>query len=123
MLIDRACPGGGWNAGNSVVYGAALTPMLDPTAAALVALRGKRHSAIDASLDWLGRAAPDCPSVFSLAWSVLALAAHGRATGLCLERLTELCSRPGDYRDSATLAVASLALQAGAGNDPLEVVR
>ena len=24
MRLDRMCPGGGWNAGNSIVYGAAL---------------------------------------------------------------------------------------------------
>ena len=28
MLLDRACPGGGWNAGNGVVYGAAVAPIL-----------------------------------------------------------------------------------------------
>jgi hypothetical protein len=27
MLWDRMCPGGGWNAGNSVVYGVPLPPM------------------------------------------------------------------------------------------------
>jgi hypothetical protein len=27
MLLDRMCPGGGWNAGNSVVYGVALAPI------------------------------------------------------------------------------------------------
>jgi hypothetical protein len=32
MLLDRMCPGGGWNAGNSVVYGVPLTPHIDATA-------------------------------------------------------------------------------------------
>jgi hypothetical protein len=39
MLIDRACPDGGWNAGNAVVYGVPLRPHIDTTALALLALR------------------------------------------------------------------------------------
>jgi hypothetical protein len=39
MLMDRACPGGGWNAGNGVVYGTAVAPHADDTAIALLALR------------------------------------------------------------------------------------
>jgi hypothetical protein len=31
MLLDRACPGGGWNAGNAVVYGVPLRPHIDAT--------------------------------------------------------------------------------------------
>ena len=39
MLLDRACVGGGWNAGNAVVYGVPLRPHIDATAIALAALR------------------------------------------------------------------------------------
>src|SRR5215471_475270 len=38
MLFDRACPGGGWNAGNGIVYGRAMSPHPDDTAIALLAL-------------------------------------------------------------------------------------
>ena len=38
MLFDRACPGGGWNAGNSVAFGTPLDPQADVTALALLAL-------------------------------------------------------------------------------------
>jgi hypothetical protein len=31
MLLDRACPEGGWNAGNAVVYGVPLRPHIDAT--------------------------------------------------------------------------------------------
>ena len=37
MLLDRACMGGGWNAGNAVVYGVPLRPHIDATAIALAA--------------------------------------------------------------------------------------
>jgi hypothetical protein len=39
MLLDRACPESGWNAGNAVVYGVPLRPHIDATALALAALR------------------------------------------------------------------------------------
>jgi hypothetical protein len=39
MLLDRACVGGGWNAGNSAVYGTPLSPHVEATAIALLALR------------------------------------------------------------------------------------
>jgi len=42
MLLDRACPEGGWNAGNPVVYGVPLRPHIDATAIALAALRFHR---------------------------------------------------------------------------------
>ena len=35
MLFDRACPGGGWNAGNGVVYESRMSPHIDDTAIAL----------------------------------------------------------------------------------------
>jgi hypothetical protein len=46
MLFDRACPGGGWNSGNGVVYGAALAPHADDTAIALLALRDRTKEPI-----------------------------------------------------------------------------
>src|SRR5260370_2549629 len=37
MLLDRACVGGGWNAGNRVVCGSPLKPHIEAPAAALMA--------------------------------------------------------------------------------------
>jgi hypothetical protein len=37
MLRDRACPQGGWNVGNGIVFGSALIPHIDATAVALLA--------------------------------------------------------------------------------------
>jgi Prenyltransferase and squalene oxidase repeat len=77
MLLDRMCPGGGWNTGNGVVFGVALEPHIDTTAVALLALRNYRgESAIEQSLRWLGPRAVRCPSPFSTAWAVLAMDAY-----------------------------------------------
>jgi hypothetical protein len=40
VLADRECTGGGWNYGNRVVYGEALAPFVQTTAAAVLALQG-----------------------------------------------------------------------------------
>ena len=110
MLLDRVCPNGGWNAGNGVVYGVALAPHIDATAAALLALNGQKPSApITASLDWLERQAQSCPAPWSLAWSILALHGLGRSTEALLPRLAGL-SEPGQSEGFATLAAVTLAL-------------
>ncbi len=54
MLLDRACVGGGWNSGNSIVYGVPLPPHVEATAIALLALQDEeRTPVIRTSLAWL----------------------------------------------------------------------
>jgi hypothetical protein len=110
MLLDRACPGGGWNAGNGIVYGVPMAPHLDATAIALLALGGEERSgAFAAGLRWLERTAATCSAPWSLGWSILALDAYDRP----IEGLTSrLCTLKGldHFCDSATLALVVLAL-------------
>src|SRR5581483_4243934 len=76
MLLDRACPGGGWNAGNAVVYGVPLCPHIDATAIAIAALRFHHNLPIVRdSLTWILNRI-DCPSAYSLAWVILSSAAY-----------------------------------------------
>jgi len=110
MLLDRVCPSGGWNAGNGVVYGAALSPHPDDTAIALLALYGHpKEPAVEMSLEWLEEAAPTLGAPWSLAWSILALAAYRRSVGPLLESLSHFpdLSR---LEDTSTLALVCLAL-------------
>jgi hypothetical protein len=86
MLMDRRCSAGGWNAGNSAVDGAALNPHVDTTAIALLAIDD------EASLNWLRHVASQSNSVYTLAWSVLALLRHKTASAecqVCLQRLRQ----------------------------------
>ncbi len=54
MLYDRMCPGGGWNSGNSAVYGVAGEPLVGPTVWALIALQDYRERAENQmGLQWL----------------------------------------------------------------------
>ncbi len=110
MLLDRVCPGGGWNAGNGVVYGVALAPHPDDTAVALLALKNHAdESAVIESLAWLEGNAATISAPWSLAWVVLALAAHSRDVGPLLGSLVNLVGRV-DIQDTATLAIVALAL-------------
>lgn len=73
MLFDRPCVGGGWNSGNSVVYGVPLRPHVEATAIALLALQDEpRGEIVEASMKWLESRAADIESVSSLSWSILA---------------------------------------------------
>lgn len=118
MLLDRACPGGGWNAGNGVVYGVPLAPHLDATAIALLALGGdqKNNHAVASALDWLEHTVQTCSAPWSLAWSILALDAHSRPIEGLVDRLCT--SRHQDLlAESATLAAVILAIDClGQGN-------
>jgi len=59
MLLDRACIEGGWNSGNSVVYGVPLRAHIGATAIALLALQDERRSElIQRSLAWLKKERP-----------------------------------------------------------------
>ena len=110
MLVDRACPGGGWNAGNGVVYGAALAPHADDTAIALLALRDRATDpVVQGSVDYLERVAETLTAPWSLAWAILALAAHRRPTTSLSSSLVALPDL-SSIEDTSTLAVVCLAL-------------
>ena len=77
MLLDRVCVGGGWNSGNSVVYGVPLRAHVEATAIALLALQDEeRTPAIQASLGWLKQRSSSIESAESLAWCILSLFAY-----------------------------------------------
>src|SRR5437588_11817975 len=91
MLFSRVCVGGGWNAGNAVVYGVRLRPHIDATAIALAALRlHHQNPIVRDSLTWL-LARVDCPSAYSLAWLILAAAAYRDVRADVIPALTAAC--------------------------------
>jgi len=76
MLMDRQLTGGGWNYGNTRVFGTILRPLPEDTGYALTALRPYVPRAnVQASLDYLKSKVSSLRSPGSLAWSVLALSA------------------------------------------------
>jgi hypothetical protein len=113
MLLDRSCRGGGWNAGNSVVYGIPLAAHVESTAIALLGLQGESdHPAIRAGMAWLEKQAMAERGIASLCWTVLCLAAYGRDFEIIQRRVVEqLGNTPELPSNNATLALALLALR------------
>jgi hypothetical protein len=79
MLLDRMCPGGGWNCGNPMVYGVAGEPQVVPTVWALLALRDSGTPESKKSLDWLEANLGKVQSLASLALTKIGLDALGRS--------------------------------------------
>jgi hypothetical protein len=92
MLADRACRDGGWNYGNSNVYGQDLPPYVPTTALALLALQGRRIDAVVRGLERLERDVFTERSVMALSLAVICLRIYGRPTAVPEEQLKTLLS-------------------------------
>ena len=124
MLLDRACVDGGWNSGNSLVYGVPLRPHVEATAIALLALQDEqRTEMVQRSLSWLRQNAASVDSVSSLAWCILTLFVYQEPIGGLRNRLATIIGNGRDIRNNATLATAILALKCGEMIHPFEVLR
>ena len=124
MLLDRACIGGGWNSGNSVVDGVPLVPHVEATAIALLALQDEeRTPVIRTGLAWLKQRSTAIESVESLAWSILTLFVYQEPVDHLKTRLSALIGDGRDIRNNATLATAILALRCGEMIHPFMVLR
>lgn len=129
MLLDRMCPGGGWNAGNGVAFGVPYSAYIDATAIALLALAGhEKEPGVQNSLVWMVNRLPECPSPYSLAWGILALAAYrnvspevNRTLKRTRNELPALLERATGADDLCSVAVCALAVDAAEGDNVFEV--
>ncbi|MDR4496213.1 MAG: hypothetical protein R3B74_17700 [Nitrospirales bacterium] len=78
MLLDRQLPHGGWNSGNTLVFGKELLPLPECTGIALQALAGntEKHLIVH-SLTYLLDQLPRLRTPISLGWALLGLGAWG----------------------------------------------
>jgi hypothetical protein len=124
MLLDRPCVDGGWNSGNSIVYGVPLRAHVDATAIALLALQDEQRSElIQRSLTWLKKESAGVYSVSSLAWCILSLFVYQEPVGGLKNRLAAMLGDGRAIQNNATLATAILALKCGEMIHPFEVLR
>jgi hypothetical protein len=123
MLLDRACPTGGWNAGNGTVFNARLSAHIDTTAIALLALTDDEEPIVRRALNWMREASARCSSGYSLAWTTLAFLFRDRpAAELSLARLCEVLPGKLTTLSTDTLSLAAIAIRASAGGrNPFEV--
>jgi hypothetical protein len=127
MLMNRQLPHGGWNYGNTHVFGKELHPMPESTGAALAGLVGTvDREALLPSLTYLRGEVARLRTPISLGWSLLGLAAWSlsppNARGL-VERCLANQERYGEYETSALclLVLGGLAAEADAQNSFLSI--
>jgi Prenyltransferase and squalene oxidase repeat len=124
MLLDRECVDGGWNSGNSLVYGVPLRPHVEATAIALLALQDEqRTEMVQKSLSWLRQNVASVDSVSSLAWCILTLFVYQESVEPLKNRLATIMGDGREVRNNATLATALLALKCGEMIHPFVVLR
>jgi len=78
MLLDRQLAQGGWNYGNTIVFGKELLPLPECTGVALQALSHTTDTTlIEKSIHYLIRELPNLRTPISLGWALLGLGAWG----------------------------------------------
>ncbi|WP_435011144.1 hypothetical protein P12x_002442 [Tundrisphaera lichenicola] len=113
VLLDRAIPGGGWNAGNTVVFGTALRPLPGPSGLALLGLWGADDPSgvIRAGIVWLADALAGTMAPVSIGWGSLGLRAWGATPSWLPERIEasarKVLSRAPDAVELALLLLAA----------------
>lgn len=126
LLRDRKLAVGGWNYGNTVVFGRDLRPQPAPTGLALLALAlaGERRPTVEPALAYLRGVLPDIVAASSLGWGILGLRAWKDAPTESDEWLAR-SARDVARRDDAAPRLGLLLLaSAGPGlstllNDPV----
>ena len=116
MMLDRQLPHGGWNYGNTLMFGRELHPMPESTGAALTGLAGVvGREKVARSIDFLQGEVDRLRTPISLGWSLLGLAAWdlwpSNGTAL-VERCLANQFRYGDY-DTSALCLLFLGALAG----------
>lgn len=78
LIMDRQIAGGGWNYGNTTVFGRELRPMPKTTGLALTCLAGQvDRGKVEKSLSYAGAEAKRTRTPLSLGWLILGLSAWG----------------------------------------------
>lgn len=108
MILDRQLDSGGWNYGNTYVYGRLLRPIPDTSGIALAALAGMVHEqAVARSLGYLEEQTPKLRTPLSLGWALIGLTAWRRRPAEADVWIGETLDRSVDSNgyDTATLAI------------------
>lgn len=115
MIYDRMCAGGGWNYGNSLVYGEKLWLYADTTAIALIALQN-RHDTKENRVSFaaLQDNLTTVDSGLALSWAVLCYDIYGHDSLMLRRRLIKGFEKTGLLGECKSLALYIIALAGGA---------
>jgi len=102
LLLDRAMSHGGWNYGNSKMFGSELRPFPAQTGMVVAALAGEpRPDCVDDAIEFLHRELPRVRTPFSLSWGLIGAAAWDARPDAadswlaeCAERVAQKPSQP-----------------------------
>ncbi len=115
MIYDRMCDGGGWNYGNSEVYGEKLWPYPDTTALALIATQDHRERQENQlSLRLLNDLALKADSGLALGWASVCLTLYGQDDAALKNSLAQRFAKTQFLGETKTVALAILAVGDGA---------
>jgi len=118
MLLDRTLPGGGWNYGNTSVFGQALRALPESTGLALDALAGRTERArVAPSIAYLTAQLAGIRTPFTMGWGLLGLGAWGvrpEAAARWTEEILARSAQIGPY-DTAHVALLLLGQRARGG--------
>jgi len=115
MIYDRMCKEGGWNYGNSTVFGENLWPYPDITALTLIALQDHQtEEANELSIQSLRKMLAQNDSGLSLSWSILCFSLYGYDTSEWKTLLARSYEKRGFLGETKSIALALLALGKGA---------
>lgn len=110
MIYDRMCSGGGWNYGNSKVFGDALWPYPDVTAVALIALQDHRlNQANRESISVLRKMMQETDSGLALCWGTICLSIYGDEISGWKRQIEKRFQTTGFLGETKTLALALVA--------------
>ena len=110
MIYDRMCKGGGWNYGNSKVFGEALWPYPDVTAVALIALQDHQSSQPNQeSVRALRKMMQETDSGFALSWGTICLSIYGDEISEWRRKIEKRFQMTGFLGETKTLALSLIA--------------
>ncbi len=110
LIMNRQLPAGGWNYGNTTVYGQELRPTPEATGVALQAVPGlATRQEVAKSIDYLRSELPRLRTPLALAWAVLGLDAW-REVESPRAHITRVVDRQDDLAAWDTVALSLLLL-------------
>lgn len=110
MILDRECPGGGWNYGNGRVLDVDLEPYPDTTALALLGLQGAdAGAAVERGLRVLDRLTEETGSGLALCLGAICRRAYGLEASALLEQAERRFDETGFLDETRVIALAVLA--------------
>ena len=112
LLLDRQLPHGGWNFGNTLVYGTELLPSEEYVGVALTGLAGHcDESQVTQSIAFIEGRLAKIRTPLALGWGVLGLAAWGRRPAFADQAIAECLDRQKQLGafDTSHLALLLLA--------------